>query len=204
MYFEIIAALAFALEAKDSYTKGHAERVARYSQIIGQEMNYTIQELKELHLAAFLHDIGKIGVHYTVLNKKDRLDENEFTMIKKHPLLGAMIIKATGVFAHLAPFVQSHHEHWDGSGYPQGLKAKNIPEISRIIAIADTFDALVTDRAYREGLTWQEAISYIEEQSGLLFDPKITSIFIQTLDTINPAFIEDCEFYLKLPSLQPF
>ncbi|GGG19367.1 hypothetical protein GCM10010916_40240 [Paenibacillus abyssi] len=185
-YFTTLAA---ALDARDPYTAGHSERVARYSLEIGRLANLHEQELDILKKTALLHDIGKIGVRDTVLLKEGRLTEEEFEMIKLHPLLGEKILRqiepADAMF-DILPGVRSHHERFDGRGYPDGLAGDNIPLMGRIIAIADAFDAMTSDRPYRKGMTVERALYILKEGQGTQWDPELTKKFIDNLNQIQP------------------
>ena len=185
LYFELIYSLSFALEAKDPYTRGHTERVARYCELLTDEFNLNENEKEDLKLAAFFHDIGKIGVKLAVLNKNSSLEKHEFDIIRQHPETGADMIESIGLFVRLAPFIRHHHEHWDGSGYPEGLKGETIPLLSRIIAVADAYDALITDRPYKEGFDREKAILILRDESGKNYDPMVVEKFIKKLEEMN-------------------
>ncbi|MCD4785972.1 MAG: HD-GYP domain-containing protein [Candidatus Eremiobacteraeota bacterium] len=182
LFFELIYSLAFALEAKDAYTRGHAERVSKYSELIGRKMNLDEKQLEDLKLAALFHDIGKIGVQLSILHKDSRLDEEEFDLIKNHPVIGAEIIKPIKMFSHLSPHIAHHHENWDGSGYPDGFKGAEIPLYARVITVADAFDALITERPYKKGMPMEKAVSILQEESGKKFDPDIVRVFVGEID----------------------
>jgi HD-GYP domain-containing protein (c-di-GMP phosphodiesterase class II) len=195
LYFQLIYSLAFALEAKDFYTRGHSERVAEYSRLVGKRMGLKSQELEELKLAALFHDVGKIGVRLSILHKNEKLDEGEFNHIKKHPSVGAEIISSISSFSKLAPYVRHHHEWWNGKGYPDGLKQEEIPLFSRIISVADAFDALVTERSYKKGMTKEEAIAILKEESGEKFDPHVVAQLIQAVSGLNLARVQEAVAY---------
>lgn len=174
--------LAAALDARDAYTAGHSERVARYSVQIGKLAGWSASELDLLCKTALLHDIGKIGVRDAVLLKEGRLTDEEFSQIKLHPVLGENILKQiepADVMADLLPGVRSHHERYDGKGYPDGLAGSDIPLIGRIIAIADAYDAMTSDRPYRKGMTEARALSILDEGKGTQWDPELTELFIR-------------------------
>lgn len=173
--------LAAALDARDAYTAGHSTRVARYSVQIGRLDGWSADEIELLHKTALLHDIGKIGVRDAVLLKEGRLTDEEFDQIKLHPVLGENILKQiepADAMADLLPGVRSHHERYDGKGYPDGLAGTEIPLFGRAIAIADAFDAMTSDRPYRKGMTDERALSILEEGKGTQWDPKLTQLFI--------------------------
>ncbi|CAM4095747.1 HD domain-containing protein [Paenibacillus alkaliterrae] len=176
--------LAAALDARDTYTAGHSTRVAGYSLQIGRMGGWSESRLELLHKTALLHDIGKIGVRDAVLLKEGRLTDEEFDQIKLHPVLGENILKQiepADAMAELLPGVRSHHERYDGKGYPDGLAGENIPLIGRAIAIADAFDAMTSDRPYRKGMTYERALAILEEGKGTQWDPKLTALFIASL-----------------------
>ncbi len=173
--------LAAALDARDTYTAGHSQRVAEYSMIIGRAAGLAQEELDLLNKTALLHDIGKIGVRDSVLLKDGRLTDEEFEQIKKHPALGEEILKQVEpreMMAPLLPGVRSHHERYDGRGYPDGLAGTQIPKFGRIIAVADAFDAMTSDRPYRSGMPIEKAISIISEGRGTQWDPYYAQLFI--------------------------
>ncbi|NGZ77306.1 HD domain-containing phosphohydrolase [Saccharibacillus alkalitolerans] len=177
-YFSTLAA---ALDARDPYTAGHSQRVAEYSLLIGRSAGLGAEQLDLLNKTALLHDIGKIGVRDSVLLKDGRLTDEEFEQIKKHPALGEEILKQVEpaeTMAPLLPGVRSHHERYDGRGYPDGLAGANIPEFGRIIAVADAFDAMTSDRPYRSGMPIEKAIAILSEGKGTQWDPRYAQIFI--------------------------
>ena len=177
-FFETSEALAEAIELRDAYTGGHTRRVTEYSMAIGKSMGLSAQKLDELRLAAILHDIGKLGVDDAVLRKPGMLNDEEFEMMKAHPAVGAERLKRIQYLADVVPGIRSHHERADGRGYPDGLKGKQVPLIARIIAVADTFDAMTTDRPYRKGLATQVAVREIMDCTGTQFDLEAVAAFI--------------------------
>lgn len=174
---ELIITLVNVLEAKDPYTKGHSVRVAKYSWAIGKHMGLNTAQLKELELAALLHDIGKVGIHESILLKPEPLSPAEKMEINRHPEIGARILSQVEAFKHIVPAVLHHHERWDGKGYPEGKKGEEIPLLARIISVADVFDALTSCRPYRSALSPQEALIEIKKSSGTQFDPKCVEAF---------------------------
>ncbi|HTG68039.1 MAG TPA: HD domain-containing phosphohydrolase [Candidatus Udaeobacter sp.] len=177
--------LAAALDARDTYTAGHSTRVACFSVQIGRLDGWPESQIDILHKTALLHDIGKIGVRDAVLLKDGRLTDEEFEQIKLHPELGENILKQiepADAMADLLPGVRSHHERYDGKGYPDGLAGNDIPLSGRVIAIADAFDAMTSDRPYRKGMTYARALSILEEGKGTQWDPKLTQLFIESLN----------------------
>jgi response regulator RpfG family c-di-GMP phosphodiesterase len=178
MYVRSIDAMIKALEAKDFYTRGHSQRVTLYSMAIGGELGMTEQELEDLHRASVLHDLGKIGVREEVLNKPGKLTEEEFAEIVRHPGTAVRILESIPLLRPLFPAILHHHERFDGKGYPSRLAGRNIPLASRIMAIADTFDAMTSTRAYRKALPVADAIAEIRRCSGTQFDPDIVPAFL--------------------------
>lgn len=173
--------LAVALDARDSYTAGHSLRVAEYSVIIGQLAGMTGRRLDDLRKSALLHDIGKIGVPDSVLFKEGNLTEEEFDQIKSHPVLGENILRQIEPVEKMAPYlsgVRSHHERYDGNGYPDGLAGLAIPLDGRIIAVADAYDAMTSDRPYRKGMDHERALAILEEGRGSQWDPEFAGLFL--------------------------
>lgn len=185
-----------ALDAKDHYTFGHSMRVCYYSLVLGKEMKLTNQEMYELELSALFHDIGKIGTPDAVLNKPTRLTEEEFKIMKKHPVDSYNILKGFDVFEKIAINAKHHHERFDGRGYPDALKADEIPLYSRIILIADTFDAMTSSRVYRKGLPYETAYAELIEFSGTQFDPELVQHFISGMK--KEAAKKEDQFYIPL------
>jgi len=181
-HFETIMAFSEALEARDQYTAGHSRRVMEYSKSIGQRMKLDRQDIEDLKRSALLHDIGKIGIPDMVLKKQTKLTDEEYAVIKSHPETGASILKYIKSFKSLVPAVYHHHERFDGEGYPDGVKGAAIPLNARIIAIADTFDAMTSSRSYRNALSLRTALSELERSKGIQFDPDITELFLEILN----------------------
>ncbi|AYO29915.1 HD-GYP domain-containing protein [Biomaibacter acetigenes] len=173
IYLETIQALATAIEAKDPYTRGHSERVAMYSSIIAEEMNLPEDFLNTLNFAALLHDIGKIGIPDEILNKPGKLSEEEFDRIRIHPILGANIVEKIDFLAQASSYIRFHHERQNGRGYPEGLKGENIPLGAAILAVADAFDAMTSDRPYRRAWNLDDTLHEIESNSGIQFRPEV-------------------------------
>lgn len=184
-YFEITKALAQAIEAKDPYTHGHSERVMEYAVQIAQKLDLPEEEKELLKYAAMLHDIGKIGVRGIVLNNPNGLTNEEYDEIKKHPAVGEGIIQPIELLQPIRQFIKHHHEWYNGKGYPDGLSGENIPLGARILAVADAYDAMKSDRPYRKALTEETAIQELKRGSSTQFDPKIVEIFLEILKTIK-------------------
>ena len=183
LFIHTTVALAAAIEAKDSYTHGHTARVTNFSLEIAREMakdnKVKLNEnfLEQLHIASLLHDIGKIGIPESILNKKSLLNEEERRCMQEHPLIGVNILLPIRELEGAILGVKYHHERYDGSGYPEGLKGDQIPPIAAIISIADSFDAMTSDRPYRKALNRQQALSEIKKMSGSQFDPDVVKAF---------------------------
>lgn len=176
-YEGTIKALVAAMEVRDPYTKGHTERVAKYSKEIAIEMGFNEEELDELDLGATLHDIGKIGISDLLLNKTDPLNQTETHIMETHVKEGAKIINNAHFLLSALPAILYHHERLDGKGYPLGIRGDDLPIIARIIAVADTFDAMTTDRPYRKALSPEKALEEIEKNTGTQFDPDVFTAF---------------------------
>jgi HD-GYP domain-containing protein (c-di-GMP phosphodiesterase class II) len=170
------------VEAKDAYTKGHTERVAEYSVALGRKMTLGKKELRDLAFAAVLHDIGKLVVIENVLKKPGRLDDQEWEILRSHPVIGASIIENMEFLAGAVPLVRHHHERYDGEGYPDGLKGEEIPLGARIIAVADSFDAMTTDRPYRNALSREVALGTMISKAGTQFDARAIESFIELVE----------------------
>lgn len=170
-----------ALDQKDHYTFGHSMRVAYYSLVVGKQLNLDDDKMYELELSALFHDIGKIGIPDNVLNKPARLEEAEFQIMKKHPEKSGEILSEFEGLEHIAKNARHHHERIDGRGYPDGLKGEEIPLFSRIILIADTFDAMTSTRPYRQGLPYEVAFEELRQFSGTQFDSNLVEMFIAGL-----------------------
>ena len=170
--------LANALEAKDEYTRGHSERVAGLAQRLALAAGLGIAEAKTIAEAGLLHDLGKIGVPEHILRKQGPLTDEEWIAMRRHPLTGAQIVAPLEFFADAALIVRHHHERHDGSGYPDGLKGDGIPVGARIVAIADVYDALTSERPYRRKLARAEAVQIMRDDAGLTLEPRLTELFL--------------------------
>jgi len=183
-----ISSLVQALEARDQYTRGHSEDVSKICIELAKRMNVAQDELEDIAIAARLHDIGKIGVRDDVLLKPGKLTDSEFAMIKRHPVVGAKILEPIPRLEKVIPIVLSHHERFDGKGYPEGLKGKNIPFWARVTAVADTFDALTSNRPYRDSLPREKALQIIADVRGTQLCPESVDLF---LGWIQASMYED-------------
>ncbi|MBI5954150.1 MAG: GAF domain-containing protein [Chloroflexi bacterium] len=180
-YDQTLAALMSALDARDRETEGHSSRVSRLTARMGQALNFSREQLKVLERGSLLHDIGKIGISDTILHKPGRLSEEEWIVMRRHPDIGAKIVNGIPFLEDTIPLIRHHQERWDGTGYPDGLRGEEIPILARMFSIADAFDALTSNRPYRQKISEEEAVQYLREQSGTLFDPHIVEIFEQVL-----------------------
>ena len=188
-YMEIVETLRVLVDARDTYTRGHSDRVAVCAAAIAKEMGKDASYCERVRIAGLFHDIGKIGVSDEILMKKSKLTLEEYVKIKKHPEDGERILSALTMFQEIVPIVRAHHERLDGKGYPDGLKGEEIPLESRMIAVADSFDAMTSKRSYRQALSLEEAIVQLKEGSGTQFDPEVVKAFLP----IAGYFIEDPE-----------
>lgn len=173
-----IKALSGAIDAKDQYTRGHSERVAMLSSMLAQKVGFSDEEAERIRISGLVHDLGKIGVPEAVLCKPSRLTDEEFDLIKMHPTIGYEIIKDIPDLNDLLPGVLHHHERWDGNGYPAGLAGEDIPRMARIMALADTFDAMSSNRAYRSGLPREKVFAEFRKCAGTQFDPELVEPFL--------------------------
>lgn len=194
-YMDTIEALRMVVDAKDTYTRGHSDRVAYYAVKIGEAFGLKKEELELLKVSGLFHDVGKIGTSDDILFKKEKLTDRELVEIRKHPLKGAHILSAISMFKEVAPIVKCHHERVDGSGYPEGLKGEEIPFMSRIIAVADAFDAMMSDRRYRSKLPFEEAQNQLIEGRGSQFDQDVVDHFNRVLEKFPDMIRELTETY---------
>lgn len=199
-YLATVRSLAAAVDAKDPYTRGHSDRVAAYAVAIAKELELSHDQQVALEMAAYLHDIGKIGVREEILLKPGKLSNAEMSLMRHHPLIGANILKPVGFPWPITPVVRHHHERWDGQGYPAGLKGEEIPFLARVLTVADSYEAMVSDRPYRRGRTSQEAIAELQECAGRQFDAKIVDAFVHVLE--SGQFAAPSELPLPLDQIQ--
>ncbi|MGN0425033.1 MAG: response regulator [Acetatifactor sp.] len=179
---QVMTTLASAIDAKDTYTNGHSLRVANYSLELARRMGKNSQDLSEIYYAALLHDIGKIGVPDWIINKEGRLTEDEYQCMKKHPAIGAAILENISEMPSISVGAHWHHERYDGKGYPDGLKGEQIPEIARIISVADAYDAMTSNRSYRKLLAQDKVRTEIELGKGTQFDPQIADYMLEMIE----------------------
>jgi HD-GYP domain-containing protein (c-di-GMP phosphodiesterase class II) len=180
--FDTVLALAEAIESRASYTSGHVERVVQYAEIITRELNLSQGEARAVRYGAALHDIGMVGVPDSVITKPDRLTPQEQEQIRLHPYIGEQLCKRAGFLAPLAPIICNHHERYDGRGYPHGLRGHAIPLGARIVAVADAFDAMTTERPYRPALSTKQAAEALRSEAGHQLDPEIVEVFLRALE----------------------
>lgn len=181
MFLGTLHALSITIDAKDSYTQGHSERVALISKQLARAVGLDEHTAERIYLSALVHDVGKIGVPEAVLTKPGKLNQEEYDLVKKHPETGARILEGIRQMQDLIPGVMHHHEAWDGSGYPGGLAGRDIPLFGRIIGLADAFDAMSSDRTYRNALPMNKVLDEVRQCSGKQFDPELAEVFV-TLD----------------------
>ncbi len=181
LFMGVLHALTRSIDAKDAYTRGHSQRVAELSRALAQKIGLADEQCEREYLSGLLHDVGKIGVPEAVLTKPGRLSEDEFAAIKKHPEIGAQILGNIRQLQDIIPGVLYHHERWDGRGYPHGIAGESVPLMGRIIAVADSFDAMSSNRTYRPALPLETVLDEIKRCGGAQFDPALARLFV-TLD----------------------
>lgn len=181
-YLDSMKTLRYTVELNDNYSKGHSSRVSELSVLIGRHMQLSEEDLNNLKIGGLFHDIGKIGISDNILLKTSKLTDEEYAEIKNHPVIGKNILSNSSVFDDIIPIVLYHHEKFDGTGYPESLKGKNIPLLARITAVADTFDAMTSKRSYRDAIPIDTVKEELKKFSGTQFDPKIANVFINIID----------------------
>lgn len=184
-YLATVRSLATAVDAKDSYTRGHSDHVASYAMMIAEKIGLSHDQKVALEMAAYLHDIGKIGVAEEILLKPGRLSDPEMEQMRHHPLIGANILKPVAFPWAINPVVRHHHESYDGTGYPAGLKGDEIPLLARILTVADSFEAMTADRPYRQGMSIAKAVQELKDCSGTQFDPRVVELFLEALTPVD-------------------
>ena len=182
LFIHIVTALSTAIDAKDTYTNGHSLRVARYAMEIARRNGADDEQQNNIYMMGLLHDVGKIGVPDAIINKPAKLTDEEFEIIQNHPVLGAKILGTINEMPSLAVGARWHHERFDGRGYPDGLRGRDIPEAARIIAVADAYDAMTSRRSYRDTLSQSIVRNEIAKGSGTQFDPLFASIMLEMID----------------------
>jgi putative nucleotidyltransferase with HDIG domain len=181
-YLDIIRSLVNAIEARDPYTRGHSEQTTKYAVSIAQKMALPAEAIEVVRYAASLHDIGKIGIKENILKKVKKLTADEYSHIKNHPFMGAQILKPIKSLQEVIPIVYHHHERYDGKGYLDGLQRDEIPIGARILSVADSFEAMTSDRPYHKGLPKEEAMEQLKKSSGTQFDPHVVNAFMEVME----------------------
>jgi putative nucleotidyltransferase with HDIG domain len=175
----MLRVLTGAIEARDPYTRGHSSRVTALAEVVARRLGWSEEKLASLRIGGPLHDIGKLGVSDEVLRKEGRLDDGEIAQIREHPKIGARMLLRMAALREAIPYVLYHHERWDGHGYPSGKAGEEIPIEARVLAVADAFDAMTSDRPYRRALSRTEALAEVERCAGTQFDPEIARLFLE-------------------------
>lgn len=196
-YLDSIETLRYTVEAKDPYTRGHSDRVSEFSVLIGQKLGLPEDQIKLLRIGGLFHDIGKIGIPDSILQKQAKLTDEEYSEIKNHPSIGVHILGSAKLFKDILPIVKHHHERYDGRGYPAGLKGEDIPYLARIAAVADTFDAMTSKRSYRDALDLQIVKDEIKKCEGTQFDPQIAEVFLDILNNEYESVKEIQDKYIR-------
>jgi len=176
-YMATVRALSNAVEARDAYTGKHAERVAAYGMVLAQATGLQVADSPQIEFGFLLHDVGKVAVPDAILFKSSSLTEEEYALVRRHPVIGSEILRDVDFLGEGKLVVRHHHERWDGTGYPDGLRGEQIPLAARVFAIADTLDALTTDRPYRKAIGWEEARKIICRAAGTQFDPAVVAAY---------------------------
>jgi HD-GYP domain-containing protein (c-di-GMP phosphodiesterase class II) len=193
LFFGTVQALSQAIDAKDGFTRGHADRVSRIAGAISREVGLPERQIEQIELAGLLHDIGKIGVEDRILMKPQRLEQDEQELMRRHPIYGASILEPSAALRPLVPIVLHHHENFDGSGYPEGLKGEEIPLGSRIIIVADAYEAMTSDRIYRKSIGHDRAMEQLNKYKGVQFDPKVVRALEQVVQKKGATAFEVSE-----------
>lgn len=199
LFYATITTLAQAVELRDQYTGGHTARVTDYAYLLAENLDLLPEELHLIRIGTPLHDIGKIGIRDDILGKPGKLTPAEFEIMKTHTTKGAKILEQVVELHPVIPIVRSHHERWDGQGYPDGLRADAIPRLARIVAVADAFDAMTSDRPYRQGMPVDVAFAEVEKQRGRQFDPECASVFLK----IRQRIVQEMQIEAKTIGIPP-
>ncbi|MFC1703545.1 HD domain-containing phosphohydrolase [Candidatus Omnitrophota bacterium] len=181
-FYRVLQSLVLIIEARDHYTKGHSEKVAEHSSKIAAKMGFTLDKVELVREMALVHDIGKLGIKESILNKKEKLTEEEWNIIKQHPVIGGEILKPILINKEMLDIVTGHHERYDGKGYPDKLSGEEINTLTAILSVADAYDAMTADRAYRAGLGKEVAIEQLKANKGTQFNPRIVDVFLKILE----------------------
>ncbi len=204
LFYKTIKSISSALDAKDPYTSGHAMRVTLYSLMLARKLNVPDDIFEDIEISGLLHDIGKIGIPEKILCKQGKLTDEEYGIMCTHPEQGKKMVKEMKQFEIISDGLGAHHEKWNGTGYPNKLKGEEIPFIARIIALADTYDAMTSTRSYRAALPHETAIAEIERCSGTQFDPEYAKSFIEISEEIRKAKDNPEEYYRKYSTIQQY
>lgn len=181
-FYRVVQSLVRILEAKDPYTQGHSERIAEYAQKIALHMGFSPEKAETVRKAAELHDIGKLAINENILNKKGKLTDEEWKIIREHPILAEEVLKPVLLDEEMLVMIRSHHERYDGEGYPDKIKGDNINLFAQIIAVADAYDAMISPRAYREPMSKEAAISELKVNSGTQFNTQVVKAFLKMME----------------------
>jgi response regulator RpfG family c-di-GMP phosphodiesterase len=187
-FLEFVKALTYTLKVQDPYTLGHLERVCHYTDLISKHLLLSMKERDELQVASFLHDIGKIGISNRLINKKENLTHTDWVIVKQHIKKSVEFLAPLKLSSNVLSFIQHHHEHFNGTGYPDGLMGEQIPLGGRIISIADSYDSMISSRPYRQSLSHEKAKNELLKYAGEQFDPNLVSIFLDVLDELEEEF----------------
>lgn len=195
LFLETIRTLAAAIDAKDPYTRGHSERVSSYSMAIARHLGLSQEEVFRIRTAAILHDVGKLGIRDGILNKPGGLTDDEFAVMRTHPTIGAQIMEPIRMLKDIIPGIRNHHETWDGKGYPDRMEGEDIPLVARIIGVADTFDAMTTNRPYQQAKTLEFVLDKMRAMSGTRFDPNVVDALLAAVDAgdVTPPNFDEIE-----------
>jgi HD-GYP domain-containing protein (c-di-GMP phosphodiesterase class II) len=178
----ILTSIMTTLFERSFETEEHAQRIAQLCKTIGVHMGLAHDDIDKLHLLSMLHDIGKVGVSDRILKKPDKLTEEEWREMRKHPEIGYRIAMSSSDFAPVAEYILAHHERWDGTGYPNGMAGETIPLLSRILAVADAYDAMTQDRVYHKAIAQKDALAEIQQNAGTQFDPNVVEVFLRIME----------------------
>jgi len=183
-FIQFIDSLISALEIRDTTVQGHSQRVARFAELIAKNLNFSEEQLNQLKIAALLHDVGKLCIDQSILQKSEKLTEYEYQILRSHPLMAERMLGPVEAFVDVIPLIKYHHERYDGEGYPYRLAKDHIPLEARIIAVAESYDSMTSDSSFRKKMTKENAIKELEQQRGKQFDSKIIDIFVEALKQI--------------------
>lgn len=192
LYMSFVRSMVSTIDAKDAYTRGHSERVALVAKILAEQLGLPANEADDIHLSGLLHDIGKVGVDDRILRKESKLDDDEFEKIKKHPEIGCQILAGLANLERVLPGVRNHHESFDGTGYPDRLKGEEIPLMARILAVADSYDAMGSDRPYRAGMPLERIEAIFRENAGPQWDPRVIDAYFAARVNIRKLWSAHC------------